>query len=55
MLDINISLDPVNDGAAFLSKKIIRKDEGSLVIATNGKSKRASLILYPAEGKEEWR
>ena len=38
-LDINISLDPVNDGAAFLSKKIIRKDEGSLVIATNGKSK----------------
>lgn len=35
MLDINIALDPVNDGAAFLSKKIIRKDEGSLVIATN--------------------
>ena len=39
MLDINIALDPVNDGAAFLTKKIIRKDEGSLVIATNGESK----------------
>ncbi len=39
MLDINIALDPMNDGAAFLTKKIIRKDEGSLVIATNGESK----------------
>ena len=38
MFDINIALDPVNDGAAFLTKKIIRKDEGSLVIATNGES-----------------
>ena len=36
MLDIKFELDPVKDGIAVNANKIIRKDEGGLVIATNG-------------------
>lgn len=36
MLDIKIELDPINDGIAENENKIVRKDEGGLVIATNG-------------------
>ena len=40
---IGISLDPVNDGVTFLTGfkrwDVKRKDEGSLVIATNGRSR----------------
>ncbi len=40
-IDIKISLNPVDDGAELLTKKIIRKDEGALVIGTNGQSRIA--------------
>ena len=40
---VGMSLDPVNDGVTFLSGlkrwDVKRKDEGSLVIATNGRSR----------------
>ena len=35
-LDIKIALDPVNDGAVLKETKLKRKDEGALIIATNG-------------------
>ena len=40
-LDINIDLDPVNDGAEIIETKIRKKYEGALIIATNGKSRIA--------------
>ena len=40
-IDIKISLNPVDDGAELITKKITRKDEGALVIGTNGKSRIA--------------
>ena len=36
--DIKIALDPVNDGAVLKEAKLKRKDEGALIIATNGES-----------------
>ena len=39
MLDINITMDPINDGPDLSSKKVTHEDEGSLVIATNGRAK----------------
>lgn len=38
-LDIKIELDPLNDGAVLKELKIKRKDEGALIIATNGESR----------------
>lgn len=38
-LDIKIALDPVNDGAVLKETKFKRKDEGALIIATNGESR----------------
>lgn len=38
-LDIKIALDPLNDGAVLREFKIKRKDEGALIIATNGESR----------------
>lgn len=38
-LDIKIALDPVNDGAVLKETKLKRKDEGALIIATNGESR----------------
>lgn len=35
-LDINIALDPINDGAVIKETRLKRKDEGALIIATNG-------------------
>lgn len=40
-IDIRISLDPLQDGATFPTNKIVRKDEGALIIATNGQSRIA--------------
>ncbi len=39
VLKITINLDPVNDGAEFISGIFKRKDEGALIIATNGDKK----------------
>lgn len=38
-LDINIALDPINDGAVIKETRLKRKDEGALIIATNGESR----------------
>ena len=38
-LDINIALDPINDGAVMKETRLKRKDEGALIIATNGESR----------------
>lgn len=40
VLEIDIKLDPVNDGARLIENEAIHKDEGALVIATNGKYKK---------------
>lgn len=37
-INVAIELDPVNDGAVITSVGLKRKDEGALIIATNGKS-----------------
>lgn len=38
-LEISIALDPINDGAVIKETKLKRKDEGALIIATNGESR----------------
>ena len=38
-LEINIALDPINDGAVMKETRLKRKDEGALIIATNGESR----------------
>ena len=38
-MEINIALDPINDGAVIKETKLKRKDEGALIIATNGESR----------------
>ncbi len=38
-IEINISLDPINDGASFIPKETEVKNEGALIIGTNGDSK----------------
>lgn len=38
-LDIKIALDPINDGAVIKETRLKRKDEGALIIATNGESR----------------
>lgn len=35
-VNVTIKLDPVNDGAEIINAIFIRKDEGALIIATNG-------------------
>ena len=42
VLEIDIKLDPVNDGARLIETKAIHKDEGALVIATNGKYRKVT-------------
>ena len=43
-LEVNISLDPVNDGAAIINVKDIKvKEESALIIATNGQKRRADI------------
>ena len=38
-IEVTIKLDPVNDGAEINPTKIRKKEEGALVIATNGESR----------------
>lgn len=38
-MEINIALDPINDGAVIKETRLKRKDEGALIIATNGESR----------------
>ena len=35
-INVTIKLDPVNDGAEIINAILRRKDEGALIIATNG-------------------
>lgn len=42
-MEISIALDPVNDGAVLVETKIKRKDEGALIIATNGEKRIADV------------
>ncbi len=39
-LEVNIDLDPVNDGASVINVNIKKEDEDALIIATDGKKKR---------------
>lgn len=41
-LEVNIELDPVNDGASIINIKEVRiREESALIIATNGKKRKA--------------
>ena len=42
-IEVNINLDPVNDGADIINKNVEVKDRGSLIIATNGERKKAGI------------
>ena len=42
-MEVNIALDPVNDGASAINLNVEKKDIGSLIIATNGERKKATL------------
>ena len=42
-VEVNIALDPVNDGASIINLNVEKKDLGSLIIGTNGDRKKASL------------
>ncbi len=35
-IEINIQLDPVEDGAIMIPKQVSREDKGALIIGTNG-------------------
>ena len=35
-IEINIQLDPVEDGAIVIPKLVVREDKGALIIGTNG-------------------
>ena len=35
-IEVNINLDPVNDGVVFRRTDIRKKDKGALIIATSG-------------------
>ena len=38
-IEVKINLDPVNDGAVINPERIMKKEEGALIIGTNGKTK----------------
>ena len=38
-IEVQINLDPVNDGAIINPDRLVKKEEGALVIGTNGKTK----------------
>lgn len=38
-LNVTIELDPVNDGAVFAENRFKKKEEGALIIGTNGESR----------------
>ena len=43
-MEVNISLDPVNDGASFIKLNEKAKDIGGLILATNGESRKIGFI-----------
>ena len=43
-IEVKIALDPVNDGAEIKEIKLTRKDEGALIIGTNGESRIADAL-----------
>ena len=43
-MEVNISLDPVNDGASFINLNEETKKVGGLILATNGESKKIDII-----------
>ena len=49
MIDINIALDPVNDGIVQKTEQITCISKGALIIATNGKTRFVSLERIPYE------
>ena len=38
-LNVTIELDPVNDGAVFVENRFKKKEEGALIIGTNGEKR----------------
>ena len=42
-VNVTINLDPVNDGAEIINAIFRRKDEGALIIATNGEKRIADV------------
>ena len=49
MIDINIALDPVNDGIVQNTEQITCISKGALIIATNGKTRFVNLERIPYE------
>lgn len=43
-IEVKIALDPVNDGAEITEIKLMRKNEGALIIGTNGDSRTVDAI-----------
>ena len=43
-VNVTIELDPVNDGAGFAESGFKKKEEGSLIIGTNGEKRIAGVI-----------
>ena len=43
-LKVTIELDPVNDGAVFAESSFKKKEEGALIIGTNGEKRIAGVI-----------
>lgn len=43
-LNVTIELDPVNDGAVFAENRFKKKEEGALIIGTNGESRIADAL-----------
>ncbi len=43
-LNVTIELDPINDGAVVTECSFQKKDEGALIIGTNGKRRIADVI-----------
>lgn len=38
-IEVQINLDPINDGATISPERIVKKEEGALIIGTNGKTR----------------
>lgn len=43
-IEVKIALDPVNDGAEIKDINLIRKNEGALIIGTNGESRTVDAL-----------
>ena len=44
-IEVKIALDPVNDGAEIKDINLIRKNEGALIIGTNGESRTVDMHI----------